>query len=213
MKKCTRCKLTQPLKDFNRQNGRSYGRTSHCRSCRAAHARKVGDKRSARRRVKLPSHQICYICKRRRKARFFNKNRRAIRGLKLGCRECDRKKHYGRESINRRRRRKTHPERYLWMAARIRARRDGLKFNIKPGDVVIPSRCPILGIKLIAGGKRRTDNTISLDRINPARGYVKGNIIVVSWRVNRLKSDASLHELCRIASYYSKLERNRKKRA
>jgi hypothetical protein len=33
------------------------------------------------------------------------------------------------------------------------------------------------------------------DRKDNARGYVKDNVRVISWRANRLKSDATLEEL------------------
>jgi hypothetical protein len=39
------------------------------------------------------------------------------------------------------------------------------------------------------------DNSPSLDRIDTSKGYVKGNVWVISWRANKLKSDATLAEL------------------
>jgi hypothetical protein len=41
---------------------------------------------------------------------------------------------------------------------------------------------------------------LKVDRIVPELGYVKGNVIVVSCRANRIKSDATPDELERIAS-------------
>ncbi len=56
--------------------------------------------------------------------------------------------------------------------------------------------CPILHIKLTHDGNR--DHSPSLDRIIPQKGYVKGNVQVISLRANRIKSDATLEELERI---------------
>lgn len=79
-------------------------------------------------------------------------------------------------------------------AARKRARAKGLPFNITAEDVVIPERCPVLGTKLtLAGGKR--DTSPSLDRIEPKKGYRKGNVRVISFRANTLKSNATVEEL------------------
>ena len=47
----------------------------------------------------------------------------------------------------------------------------------------------------------------SLDRIIPSEGYVRGNIVVVCDIVNRLKSDASLDNMKKILSFYSKYEK------
>lgn len=35
----------------------------------------------------------------------------------------------------------------------------------------------------------------SLDRIDNRMGYVPGNVWVISWKANRMKSDASMEEL------------------
>lgn len=103
------------------------------------------------------------------------------------------------------------PQRSYWLAAKGRANRQGLPFDIQPEDIVIPTTCPILGIKLISKKGGRTNNTPSLDRIRPEKGYVKGNVRVISWRANRLKNDASLEELEKIVKYYKKLDKHNKK--
>ena len=50
-------------------------------------------------------------------------------------------------------------------------------------------------------------NYIAIDRIIPSEGYVRGNIVVVCDIVNRLKSDASLDDMKKILSFYSKYEK------
>ena len=104
-------------------------------------------------------------------------------------------------------RRKNNPEYYLWKAAKKRARDKGLDFDIEPSDIVIPAFCPYLGIEIESGygKKNRSHGSPSLDRIDSSRGYVKGNIIVCSWRANFLKSDATLQELLLITKQWSQL--------
>lgn len=70
----------------------------------------------------------------------------------------------------------------------------GLPFSIEVGSLLIPSLCPVLGIPLIVGGKR-SPNSPSLDRIEPSRGYVPGNVRIISDRANRLKSNRPLEVL------------------
>lgn len=94
------------------------------------------------------------------------------------------------------------PARSYVLAARGRAKREGLPFDLEPEDIVFPDTCPVLGIPIFFSEDRvRTDNTPSIDKIKPAEGYVKGNIHVISWRANRLKGNASLDELKRIVNY------------
>lgn len=102
--------------------------------------------------------------------------------------------------------------------ARARARRFGVPFNLSASDLVIPKNCPVLGIPLQAnrgsgrprGGGSRTDCSPSLDRIIPAKGYVKGNVMVISWKANRLKNDATADDLLRIGIFLKTLEVTRR---
>lgn len=89
----------------------------------------------------------------------------------------------------------------FWKYAKKRARDFKLDFNIEISDIEIPEFCPILGIKLIAGIRKCSDNSPSLDRVNPKRGYIKGNIKIISLRANRLKQDSNIEELKNIIKY------------
>lgn len=87
------------------------------------------------------------------------------------------------------------PEYALWYAAKKRAQKAKMEFNIDVSDVVIPDRCPVLGIMLSVGDGRHTDFSPSLDRRNNELGYIKGNVAVISMRANRLKADAHFEEI------------------
>jgi hypothetical protein len=45
------------------------------------------------------------------------------------------------------------------------------------------------------------DKKPTLDRINNDEGYIRGNVAIISFRANRIKSDASADELQAIANY------------
>jgi uncharacterized protein (DUF433 family) len=93
--------------------------------------------------------------------------------------------------------------------AKARAKKHGLPFNITEDDIEIPVFCPALGIKLERGeqGKGHFDNSPSLDKIVPEKGYVKGNVVVVSMLANRLKSNATIEQLRDLADFYTDIER------
>jgi hypothetical protein len=62
-------------------------------------------------------------------------------------------------------------------AAKKRAKKSGLDFNLTRADIVIPKKCPVLGLPLqVNSGKFYWTNQTSpsLDRIDNAKGYVKG---------------------------------------
>jgi hypothetical protein len=82
----------------------------------------------------------------------------------------------------------------LW-GAKKRAREDGVPFGITVADIEIPECCPLLGIALERAQGFRTGASPSLDRIRPELGYVPGNVWVISFRANQIKSDATLDEL------------------
>lgn len=93
-----------------------------------------------------------------------------------------------------RERRHREPEFALWERARCRARRSGVGFALRQEAIVVPTKCPVLGIPIKIGGER-SQNSPSLDRIRPHEGYVPNNVRVISDQANRLKSDRTYRQL------------------
>ena len=83
----------------------------------------------------------------------------------------------------------------VWNTAKSRATELGYRFDLKPSDIFIPKECPLLGIRLCLSNHKTKFNSPSIDRINSRRGYVRGNIWVISQKANTIKSNASLAEL------------------
>lgn len=101
---------------------------------------------------------------------------------------------------------KRRPEMKMIASAKGSAKRKGIPFSLEVGDFDTPKVCPVLGVELHYSLGTRQDATASLDRISPEFGYVKGNVIVVCWRVNRIKCDATIEELERVAKFYKRLQ-------
>lgn len=74
---------------------------------------------------------------------------------------------------------------------------NNIPFNLDTGDVSPPKFCPVLGIKLVLHNQGRGyhRDSASVDRIDPAKGYTKGNVRVISARANLLKNGATSEEL------------------
>ncbi len=84
--------------------------------------------------------------------------------------------------------------------SKSRAKRKGFEHNIKLDDISIPDNCPLLGIPLIKGQDSVQENSPTLDRIDSFKGYIKGNVWVISYKANTIKSNATPEELLRIAT-------------
>ena len=84
-------------------------------------------------------------------------------------------------------------------AAKARAKKKGLLFAITEADVFIPHLCPLLLIPLAATGGARAPGSPSLDRKDSTKGYIPGNVWVISYRANRIKNDATLTEFTLMA--------------
>ncbi|MBK9496490.1 MAG: hypothetical protein IPO08_18685 [Xanthomonadales bacterium] len=85
--------------------------------------------------------------------------------------------------------------------AMARARDKDLPFNLTIDDIGAPLVCPVLGIELVWSNKKWGQNSPSLDRLVPALGYVRGNVLVMSFRANALKNNATPHELRLVADF------------
>jgi hypothetical protein len=102
------------------------------------------------------------------------------------------------------------PRLKLYYSAKTRATKKGLEFSITVDDIVIPKRCPVLGITLKAGvgggtvSVAKLESSPTLDRIDNSKGYTPDNICVISLRANNLKRDATLYEMRCLAYHMSK---------
>jgi hypothetical protein len=68
-------------------------------------------------------------------------------------------------------------------------------------DVVIPERCPALGIAITPSTGTRTDSSPSFDRVVPHKGYVRGNVAIISDLANRIKQTVGPKELRLVAAW------------
>ena len=89
----------------------------------------------------------------------------------------------------------------LFESAQTRARQKGIPFEITLNDIEVPHTCPVLGLTLEKSSGKAKSNSPSLDRIIPEDGYIKGNIQVISYKANAMKSNATVAELFAFAEW------------
>ena len=102
--------------------------------------------------------------------------------------------------------------------AKKRAKAKNLEFNLTLNYLrsIAIDECPIFNLKLdwTSWGERNQqaiENSPSLDRINSKKGYIEGNVIWLSWKANRLKSDATSEDLYTIAKWLKQKESEHEK--
>lgn len=71
-------------------------------------------------------------------------------------------------------------------------------------ELTFPISCPILDIPLKFNRGRAQDDSYSFDRMDSSVGYTIDNIMIISNRANKLKSNATEEELQRFAKIYGR---------
>jgi hypothetical protein len=186
MKQCSKCKQLKPESEFGKDRSRADGLQPRCKECK----KQLGKQwREANPEYNKQHYAENHERELERRKQYYATNRKKI-------------------SKQRKRRKTENPEQYLWEAAKRRAKKRGLEFNIEVSDIVIPEVCQVLGLKLEQGNGKSTASSPSLDRIDSSKGYVKGNVRVISHRANLLKNNATVEELKLLLVDADFLERN-----
>jgi len=126
-------------------------------------------------------------------------------GRRSICKSCEISKQKKRRKNNL----QIHAIRDVYYQIKQRARKKNIPMEITfnhlksmyPGNMI----CPVLGIKMESGRKNFYVDSPSVDRIVPEKGYVPGNIIVVSMKANQIKSNATPDEIIKVGTFYKKL--------
>jgi len=183
MKQCNKCGQLKTLDEFIKNIQCKDGFAGTCKTCQNEYSKKWKTKNSKS------------LAEQRRK------NYAETKGLEVKQREEKRKELY--------------PLRVrcqlLRGGMRDRAKIKGIKFDSEFFTVEYlinrllknPS-CECCGKKLDIGFKKDNkfnDNSPSMDRVNPNKGYEKENVAILCWRCNKHKQDSTAKELRMIAAF------------
>ena len=153
--------------------------------------------------------KLCKRCGETKSVSLFSKNKNTKDGLQFYCRPCaSAQTMSSRDSGNYRRYQDANRHHSQLTSIRARAKKGGIPFDLTIEDLEdIPEICPVLGIPLLRnlGNGFPSENSPSVDRIIPALGYVKDNIIIVSTLANRIKQNATPQQIKKVADFYEKL--------
>lgn len=94
------------------------------------------------------------------------------------------------------------PEYYMWYKTKLGVQKSKIRkhgdvhFDLEPNDIKIPQNCPYLNIPLTTdSNESHLPNYYSIDRIDSSKGYVKGNVQIISRLANTMKNNATIDQL------------------
>lgn len=192
-KVCNCCKEAKPIKEFHKSET-DFRILVKCKECRTIVLLENNKKK-------------CVICKNIKHFSEFptgNKNK---------CQDCFRKiylpqqKTYYKKTASIRIEksksyRKENYTKVLFGRIKNRSMKKNIPFNLEVQDIGnFPEKCPVFDIKLEVGEGRPTSNSPSIDKVDNSKGYVKGNIKIISNRANSIKSDGTIQEHEKIIQY------------
>ena len=164
--------------------------------------------------------KVCGKCNEHLPLSEFTKRRDRKDGLAWDCKSCN--KEYKANKC---------PFKRWWDAKKGNSKYDGTEFTIEPEDIPgvkikpiyfkttwranvgikswetieYPKVCPVLGIELAWDQSGRMDNHINsptLDRIDPTKGYIRGNVMMMSKLANQMKSNSTTEQLNQFCRYH-----------
>lgn len=212
---CKECGRELPISQFNKNSGMKDGHVNICKDCQRV------QRQLRRGQIITPAMtegtMRCPVCGQELPVDHFNVFGRSKTGRDWLCRDCrsyhssinnNKDKNYFRklrikvdpeyrkeQSIIDRKSRIKNFKRAMYTAAKYRAEQRGIEFNIEMDDIVIPDKCPILECNFVYGTSHDYEYSPSLDRIDNSKGYIKGNVQVISSKANKMKNSATPHEL------------------
>lgn len=146
----------------------------------------------------MEQKKVCTTCLQKKLLDDFPPDARAKDGKQSKCRACINewmRVHYRKD-----------PVWSMIRRAKARAAKEGFDFNLTAADISpLPEKCPIFGVTLRISEMSQDPNAYSLDRIDNSKGYVRGNVAVMSYRANRLKNDGTAEDHEAIAQWMRKM--------
>lgn len=185
LKICVICKEEKENTQFYKDKSKLDGFRNRCKSCDSV----------IHKEYRKNNKEVMYKSKRK----WYDNNReRAKESYKLWYAK-------NKDILNAKKRnnRNDDPIKYIVQNIKSRSKTLNIPFNITEEYVkkLWTGVCPIFNINIELNREKGKEYSAELDRFNPNKGYVKGNVEWISRRANRIKSNSSLKELEKIVNW------------
>jgi hypothetical protein len=205
VKECIKCGISKQLTEFYKSAKSKDGVHSYCQECHRAIGRDYGRENKDKRRERYLND--------RENPEFQQKKKEydAKRHAELMAARAAKQRAWALANpekiseIGRKTRAKKQLL-YIYRNIRKRAKARGMEFDIDYADIIVPDVCPIFGKPLLMNATIDDyDFAPSVDRIDSTKGYVKGNVQVISRLANCMKWTATREQLLTFAEGIIKL--------
>ena len=134
--------------------------------------------------------RVCKTCGQSKPKEEFYKNRR---GLHPNCKLC----YIEKNKVYQSKYRDSNRFAIRMRSCRARAKEKSLAFDIDTDYIVSiwTGICPVFKTELDINAKRGQKGHAQLDKVDPTLGYIRGNVVWLSERANRIKDDATIEDL------------------
>ena len=149
--------------------------------------------------------KTCHICVKTKPLTDFQKSSTNADNRDNRCRQCKKAAY-----LKKRRENYFH---YYCSGKRSECKSKNIPFNLTPDylESIWTGTCPIYGYTLSRAAEGRGScHSAHLDRIDPNKGYIVGNVAWISGRANRIKYNATAQELRKIADWMERATTIRK---
>jgi len=208
---CNYCERDLPLEFFGSRKESPDGKAYQCKDCRRERTRlnKLGITFQTVKQKKwdadiVRGFRVCEKCSVEKSIDEYIITSRGKATTRGTCKSCHAEEQRDNRLKNKVEDHEYHAIRESLNGARKRAKNGGYDFDITIEDLMpFPTHCEISGVQLTYGqGDKK--NGASLDKIIPSKGYTKGNVRIISSKVNMAKSDLTLAQLKKLITYIEK---------
>lgn len=138
--------------------------------------------------------KTCLTCSKEKPVTEFHKLKSGRHGVMAHCKSCRKVSQA-----------EKYKERWFHLTCNLKrsfCKKRGISFDLDAEylESIWTERCPVFGVEFVKHDKTH-DYSPALDRIDPSRGYTKGNVVYISARANRIKYDASPEELRKVLDF------------
>jgi hypothetical protein len=172
MKRCPRCKSTKPLEEFYPNSIFRDGHNRICKQCQLSAGRALNYMPDT-----TLTHKRCIKCRLDKGIDHFWASKRQKDGYQIYCNDCSKS-----NTLKRRFR--------VW---KYGAKHRGLEFSLTFNDIEsLPQMCYYTQIPLTV--EPNHNHTLSLDRVDSSKGYIKDNVVFCCSFINLMKGKLSYEQ-------------------
>lgn len=146
--------------------------------------------------------KTCKICKQEKPLEDFHLNKGCKDGRETRCKSCRKEVAASKYKEN--------PFKTMIRSKRSECKKKGLEFNLTEEYLkkLWTGVCPVFNVPITIGNSGMGSHMSGhLDRLDPDKGYIKGNVMFITGRANRIKYNATIEELQLIVDYMKRQER------